>query len=112
MEIRNSVNAIRFREWCSRLRGGINSGRTGTAERQEMQRELQTVCDAWKQDIGERVRHKTRKVSFEWIPLMGGILKAVNCHEIEVKDPVLAVDRTTSYLLFLNDLLRPPLTSK
>lgn len=107
MEIRNSENAVRFREWCSRLRG-LLSERAGTAERQEVERELRAVCDAWKQDVGERVNYRTRKVSLDWIPVVGRILKAGNFHEIEVKDPVLAVDETTSYLLFLNDLYRQP----
>jgi hypothetical protein len=108
LEVRNSANAVRFREWCSRLCAALELGRPGTAQVQEIKREFREVCEAWKKDVGEWVDYRTRKLNLENIPWLGGILKAVNFHEPKIKDPVLTIDRKTSYFLFLNDLLRPP----
>jgi hypothetical protein len=108
LEVRNSANAVRFRGWCSHLCEALELGRSGTAQVQEIKRELREVCEAWKKDVGEWVDYRTRKLNLENIPWLGGILKALNFHEFKIRDPVLTIDRKTSYFLFLNDLLRPP----
>ena len=107
MEVRNSKHASRFRELCARLRSTIELGRSGTADRQELLKELGAVCEKWKKDIKEEVNYRTRKLKLESIPWIGGLFKALN-FEPQFADPVVVVDRKISYFLFLNDLLRPP----
>jgi hypothetical protein len=107
IDVRNSKHASKFRQWCARLRNSIESGRSGTADRQKLLKELEAVCEKWKKSVKEGVTYRTRKLKLESIPWIGGLFKAIN-FEPEILDPVIAVDRKASYLLFLNDLLRPP----
>jgi len=109
VEIRNSKNAINFREWCSRLFSLDRSGRYAIIEQKEMFKELGNACEIWKNDVRNFVDYKVRKLSFEKIPMAGEILKAFNMQQIEVKDPVIMGKiKKHSYFLFLNDLLRKP----
>jgi hypothetical protein len=60
-----------------------------------MVKEVQQVCETWKKDVKEEVQYKTRKLNLEKIPLIGGILKALNMHENVTKgscfDPIASV---------------------
>jgi hypothetical protein len=57
----------------------------------------------------EGVQYKTRKINLESVPYIGGILKALDVHELETKlDIVLKPKKDHQYFLFLNDLFRKP----
>ena len=108
LEIRNSKNAEQFRVWCGRLTAALAEGRSGTQEQQKLLKELQKVTEAWSKDVDEFVKYETRKVALDKIPVIGGLLKATALSDWKVKDPILEPSKPVSYLLFLNDLLRPP----
>jgi hypothetical protein len=109
MEVRESQHARVFRTWCARFSELTGGGRVTLGERMEMFRELRDVCDVWTRDVREEVDYRRRKLNLEAIPLIGGLLKAVNMHEsLVIKDPILRPRKPYAYLLFLNDLLRPP----
>lgn len=108
MEVRESKHASKFREWCARFKSLDNKGRAAAMEQNEMVSELRNVCDIWKKDVREGTEYKTRKLNLEKLPLMGGVLKALNMHEgYAIKDPVISPSARYTYFLFLNDLLRP-----
>jgi hypothetical protein len=108
LEIRGTSNAINFRSWCGRLASALAQGRAGTREQQELLRELHEVTKHWSKDINEMVEYKTRKMSFDKIPVVGAVLKAASMSTWTVRDPILKPSKPVTYLLFLNDLLRPP----
>jgi len=109
MEVRESKNAVKFREWCRRFASLEGQGRAAAKEQTEMVAELKQVCETWRNDVREEVEYKTRKLNLEKIPYIGQVLKALNMHElVTIRDPVLIPKRQYSYFLFLNDLLRPP----
>ena len=108
LEIRNSENAKQFRAWCGRLTAALAEGRSGTQEQQKLLKELRTVTDAWSKDVDELVKYETRKVALDKIPVVGGLLKATSLANWKVHDPILEPSKPVAYLLFLNDLLRPP----
>jgi len=104
LEVRESKNAVEFREWCAKL--ASLKGRSSFGEQQEMVGKLKDICETWKRSVREEVKYKTRKLAIEAIPYLGGILKAIGVHEVKLKGPV-SMPREP-YFLFLNDLLRPP----
>ena len=108
LEIRNSENAKQFRGWCCSLSTALAEGRSGTQEQQKLLKELQKVTEAWSKDVDELVKYETRKVKLDKIPVIGGVLKATSLADWKVRDPILEPSRPVAYLLFLNDLLRPP----
>jgi len=109
LEVRESKNAVRFRQWCAQLRALEGQGRAAAKEQAEMLDELKQVCEIWRKDVHEEVEYKTRRLNLEKLPLIGQVLKALNMHEsVVIKDPVLRPSRRYSYFLFLNDLIRQP----
>lgn len=108
IEIRNSKNAIKFREWCAKFASLSGQGRAATREKSEMLNELKQVCEIWKKDVREQVDYKSRKLILDHIPIIGGFLKALNWHEINFHAPRLLPSGKYPYFLFLNDLLRTP----
>jgi hypothetical protein len=108
LEVRESKNATRFREWCARYVSLSGQGRAAAVEKVKLAKELQRVCDIWKNDINEEVKYKSRKLSLGEIPYIGAVLKALNMHEVSIKDRVIRPVKPYSYFLFLNDLLQLP----
>jgi hypothetical protein len=108
LDTRHSRNAQKFREWCARFSSLDDGGRASAKEQAEMLKELKNVCEVWKSDVREEVKYKTRKLSLEKLPVVGGVLKSLNMHEKTIKDPILWPSSKYSYFLFLNDLIRNP----
>lgn len=109
LEIRESRNARRFREWCARFASLESQGRVGGKEQIEMLDELKAACEVWRNDAKEEVEYRTRKLNLEKIPVLGIVLKALNMHEGKsFRDLILTPGRKYSYFLFLNDLIRRP----
>lgn len=107
LELRESRNACEFRKWCHQFSSLRNEGLAGEAEQTRLMGQLETVCKIWREDVGEEVNYRSRKLNLEVIPIMGSVLKALNLHEVlDVQMPVLEVTPKFSYFLFLNDLLR------
>lgn len=108
LEIRNSRNAEKFREWCARFTQFQNEiGRASLKEQSEMLQELKNVCDVWRKDVRDEVNYLSRKLNLEAIPIAGQILKTLGLHEpANVKTPLPKVLPKHPYFLFLNDLLR------
>lgn len=111
MEIRQSKHAIKFRDWCKNYVALTSKGRSATKEKIALFEEFKKVCETWKNDVKEEVDYKTRKINLESIPVVGGILKALNMNEVTVKDPVLHPQEKFTYFLLLNDLYRDPTKS-
>jgi hypothetical protein len=106
--IRESKHACAFRNWCSIFASLEEKGRPGAKEQIEMLAQIDEVCRIWRDDVKEGVRYKTRKLNLEHLPIIGGVLKALNMQEsLTVKDPILVPRKKYSYFLFLNDLLQP-----
>jgi hypothetical protein len=106
MEIRQSKNATKFREWCQIYTGASMKGRPGIKEQTELFKDFRNVCEIWKHDIKEEVDYKTRTISLEKLPIIGGTLQSLNMDKLNVRDPVLVPKENFSYFLFLNDLYR------
>jgi len=113
METRHSRNAQKFREWSARFSSLNDGSRASAKEQTEMVKNLKNVCDVWKNDVKEEVAYKTRKLNLEKLPIVGGILKSLNMHEVlTIKDPILWTSSKYSYFLFLNDLIKKPKVTK
>lgn len=108
LNTRHSRNAQKFREWCAKFSSLGDGGRASAKEQAEMVKELKNVCEVWKNDVKEEVKYKTRKLSLEKLPVVGGVLKSLNIHEKTIKDRILWPSSKYSYFLFLNDLIRDP----
>lgn len=109
LEVRESNNAKRFREWCAKFVSLGFQERAGAKEQIEMLDDLKQACEVWRKDVREEVEYKTRKLNLENLPYIGVVLKALNMHEREpIRDPIVRPNKRYSYFLFLNDLLRPP----
>lgn len=111
MEVRQSENAIKFRDWCKNYVALSSKGRSATKEKTALFEEFKKVCETWKNDVKEEVDYKTRKINLESVPVVGGILKALNMNEVTIKDPVLHTQKKFTYFLLLNDLYRDPTKS-
>jgi hypothetical protein len=108
LAVRDSKHAQAFREWCSTFAKHEENGRPGAKEQVEMLAQIEEVCNMWREDVKEGVRYKTRRLNLEHLPIIGGVLKALNMQEaLTIKDPILVPKKRHSYFLFLNDLLRP-----
>ena len=106
IEIRNSKNATKFREWCQVYSKAGMAGRPGRKEQVELHKDLVKACNTWKDDIKEDVDYKTRTISLEKLPIIGGVLKSLNMDKASFRDPVLAPKTKSTYFLLLNDLYR------
>lgn len=104
IEIRQSKNATKFREWCQIYTEASMKGRPGIKEQAELFKDFNNVCEIWKNDINEEVDYKTRTITLEKIPIIGGTLKSLNMDKLSVRDPVLVSKTNFSYFLLLNDL--------
>lgn len=107
IEVRQSRNAIKFREWCQIYNKAMAGGRSGSKEVSELRKELQNACEIWRDNIKEEVDYKTRTISLEKIPIAGGILKSLNMDKLNVRDKILVPKKNISYFLLLNDLYHP-----
>lgn len=107
-EVRESKNAIAFRKWCAKFASFEREGRPGAKQQVEMLAQLDDVCRIWRSDLKEGVDYKVRKINLEHLPIVGGVLKALNMQQtLTIKDPILKSPPRNAYFLFLNDLLRP-----
>jgi len=104
IEVRNSKNATKFREWCQIFTKAGMNGRPGLKEQIELHNEFVDVCKVWKNDVKEEVIYKTRSITLEKIPIVGGALKSLNMDKLSIRDPVLAPKKNVTYFLLLNDL--------
>lgn len=108
LAVRESKHACAFRKWCSVFASHEENGRPGAKEQKEMLAQVEEVLRMWREDGKEGVRYKTRRLNLEHLPIIGGVLKALNMQEaVTIKDPILIPKKRHSYFLFLNDLLRP-----
>ncbi|MGL4620822.1 MAG: hypothetical protein ACRCZS_17460 [Chroococcidiopsis sp.] len=106
IEVRQSKNATKFREWCQIYTEASMKGRPGIKEQTELFKEFKNVCEIWQHDIREEVDYKTRKITLEKIPIIGGTLQSLNMDKLSVRDRVLVPRKNVSYFLLLNDLYR------
>ena len=104
IEIRQSKNATKFREWCQIYTEASMKGRPGIKEQTELFKDFKNACEIWKNNIKEEVDYKTRTITLEKIPIIGGTLKSLNMDKLSVRDPVLVPKTNFSYFLLLNDL--------
>jgi len=82
------------------------AGRPGRKEQVELHIDLVKACNTWKDNIKEDVDYKTRTISLEKLPIIGGVLKSLNIDKASFRDPVLAPKTKSTYFLLLNDLYR------
>jgi hypothetical protein len=109
-ELRDSPNAKRFRDWTAELVQLTEDNRAGNREAEHRLKDLQRVCELWRNDPDEEVKYRSRTLNLQGLPVIGGVLKGLNMFEkVALPDPVLVINKPHRYFLFINDLYRSDL---
>jgi hypothetical protein len=105
-EIRNSKNAIAFRQYIQKLDDELKdlTPRKRIEIYQPLFRDIDRLCNSWSLDMKNEVQYRKRRISLSTIPIMGKLLDVIGAGQIEIKDLILFSD--TPHLLFINDLYR------
>ncbi len=103
-EIRNSKNAMMFREHFNALDFELRnlSPRKKIAVYQPIFREIDKLCSAWEADMDAEVKYRKREIKLAKIPIVGKVLDSIGIGNISINDPILF--SSSPHLLFINDL--------
>ena len=106
LEIRNSKNAIAFRNYCSSLDKELlrHSPRKKIHIYQSLFKDIDQLSAKWKDDLREGVAYKQRRINMTKIFGLGRIFDILGIKEISIKDPIILKEK--KHLLFINDLYR------
>ena|SRR5215471_2025582 len=99
IDVRESKNAHAFRNWCAQFASLEQNNRPAAKAQIEMLAQIYQVCKVWRDDVKEGVNYKTRKINLEHLPIIGGVLKALN--------PDLSAHKNGTRISFFSTTLRP-----
>ncbi len=98
--VKESANAVAFRQWLANIQLSLAQGTTGgKVEALRMLKEIERVASLWAQELDVRsgVTYKRRELRLSWIPRIGGLLELMG--KITVRDPIL---NRKGYLMFIS----------
>lgn len=106
MEIRNSKNARKFREFCSNIDSELRelNPRKKVSVYQKIFKDVDRLCVSWKEDLKEKVNYQQRNIALSKIPLFGKVFEILDIKNVVVKDPI--IHQSKPHFLFINDLYR------
>ena len=99
MEVRNSIHATDFRNWCIELQTALSSGSSGLVKAKKLYTELEKARMTWSRDFDEGAKYRTRKLTISSVLKLLGIET-----DFQVKFPILW-NKDFKHVLFLNDLV-------
>ena len=104
--IRATPEATDYRGMLSELRGHLEHGRSGMFAAQKTLGGLNKIAESWStcSDTRVGVTHRHRTISFEKLPYIGELLKAVGMSKFEIRDRIL--DAPPGYLAFISSWYR------